>query len=556
MNDATVVVADAASTDEDNAVDIDVLANDTDVDGNAATLVSATNGTNGTTSINAATGVVTYTPNADFNGIDTFTYTNSEGNSETVTVTIDAVADAPDVSAPASISSVNSDLSFESNLNSVDTTGNITSVTSFGGQTATDGAQFARMYTSGGTQAQVEQQLGLSTGALDALGSNANDGSGMVTGLMLEAGDVVTFDWNFINGENSQSEINSGYNDIAVLSIDGTAQLLSSSSAVGPSGTSGWTTFTYTATSNGFVEFGWAVMNARDGAKDSNLLVDNVRVNGESLNPAAIELDLSASLTDIDGSESLTVQVSGVPSGATLSAGTDLGGGIWELTTADFPGLSITPASGFNGTISLNVQATATEASNNDTAIVNETIDITVSTLDNVSFGGSATGTGANNDMLVGRAGADTLDGGAGNDTLIGGAGIDTLIGGSGNDTLVGGIGNDILAGGTGTDTLIWNSGDEGTIGSPAIDTIQDFSGDDILNLSDLLQGESSDSVTLDAYLDFSYVGTDTIIDISVDGIAGPTQQIVLENNSLASGGVTDQVILDSLLTAGQIVTD
>jgi hypothetical protein len=37
---------------------------------------------------------VTYTPNADFNGTDTFTYTNSEGNSETVTVTVVAENDA------------------------------------------------------------------------------------------------------------------------------------------------------------------------------------------------------------------------------------------------------------------------------------------------------------------------------------------------------------------------------------------------------------------------------------------------------------------------------
>ena len=44
-------------------------------------------------SVNTVTGIVTYTPNADFNGTDTFTYTNSEGNTGTVTVTVDAVND-------------------------------------------------------------------------------------------------------------------------------------------------------------------------------------------------------------------------------------------------------------------------------------------------------------------------------------------------------------------------------------------------------------------------------------------------------------------------------
>ena len=97
VNDMTVVNPDSAVTDEDTPIAIDVLANDTDIDGADATLVSATDGANGTTSVNTETGVVTYTPNPDFNGVDTFTYTNSEGNSEVVTVTVNPVNDAPSI---------------------------------------------------------------------------------------------------------------------------------------------------------------------------------------------------------------------------------------------------------------------------------------------------------------------------------------------------------------------------------------------------------------------------------------------------------------------------
>jgi len=43
---------DQAMTDEDVAVDIDVLANDTDPDGDTLTVTNTTNGSNGTTSIN------------------------------------------------------------------------------------------------------------------------------------------------------------------------------------------------------------------------------------------------------------------------------------------------------------------------------------------------------------------------------------------------------------------------------------------------------------------------------------------------------------------------
>ena len=92
IDDQTVVVADTATTNEDAAIDIDVLANDTDtVDGTDAAIspvASVTQGTNGSVTINA-NGTVKYTPNADFNGEDTFTYTNVEGNTETVTVTVD-----------------------------------------------------------------------------------------------------------------------------------------------------------------------------------------------------------------------------------------------------------------------------------------------------------------------------------------------------------------------------------------------------------------------------------------------------------------------------------
>ncbi|MCG8765983.1 hypothetical protein G1L24_12490, partial [Tenacibaculum finnmarkense] len=91
VDDETVIKDDTATTDEEVAVTIDVLKNDTDVDGNTATLVSATNGTNGTTSI--VNGKIVYTPNENFHGVDTFTYTNSEGNTATVKVTVNPIND-------------------------------------------------------------------------------------------------------------------------------------------------------------------------------------------------------------------------------------------------------------------------------------------------------------------------------------------------------------------------------------------------------------------------------------------------------------------------------
>ena len=53
------------------------------------------------------------------------------------------------------------------------------------------------------------------------------------------------------------------------------------------------------------------------------------------------------------------------------------------------------------------------------------------------------------NDRLYGRAGNDVLVGGDGNDILGGGAGNDVLIGGNGKDLLQGSLGSDLLIGGT-----------------------------------------------------------------------------------------------------------
>jgi hypothetical protein len=64
---------------------------------------------------------------------------------------------------------------------------------------------------------------------------------------------------------------------------------------------------------------------------------------------------------DADGSETVTVFIDGVPAGATLSAGTDLGGGRWRLTTAQLAGLTFTPPPRFAGPISLTVRVQVTD---------------------------------------------------------------------------------------------------------------------------------------------------------------------------------------------------
>jgi uncharacterized delta-60 repeat protein/CSLREA domain-containing protein len=97
VNDAPVAVDDVDTVTEDGSVIVDVVANDTDVDGDALAVVSVTQGANGSVTDNGD-GTVTYTPDPDWNGVDSFTYTVSDGvltDTATVTITVTAVNDAP-----------------------------------------------------------------------------------------------------------------------------------------------------------------------------------------------------------------------------------------------------------------------------------------------------------------------------------------------------------------------------------------------------------------------------------------------------------------------------
>ena len=87
---------------------------------------------------------------------------------------------------------------------------------------------------------------------------------------------------------------------------------------------------------------------------------------------AAIALDIGSSLTDTDGSESLSITISGVPAGATLSAGIDQGGGVWSLRPEDLEGLSITPPANADADFTLTITATATESSGQSSSTTSE----------------------------------------------------------------------------------------------------------------------------------------------------------------------------------------
>ncbi len=226
-------------------------------------------------------------------------------------------------------------------------------------------------------------------------------------------------------------------------------------------------------------------------ATDNGSSLDSIETLSVSVNPVADtpglavvdasgEVDtaiaLSISPTLNDPSETLSVTITGVPAGATLSAGTDNGGGSWTLTAAQLAGLTIQSAAGDTTDMVLNVTATATDGSSTADSPVG-VVNVAVAAA-NTAPPQVITGTGANN-FLEGGAGNDTIYGHGGGDTLLGHGGNDTLYGGSDRDTLDGGAGDDVLVLGNDTQSYHWNA-IQGGLGQ---DTILGGSGDDILRV-------------------------------------------------------------------------
>jgi hypothetical protein len=134
VNDPPMANDDTATTQEDTpVVTIDVLANDTDVDNvgrylylDTFSVTAVSQGTNGSVTINPDS-TLTYSPNANFHGSDTFTYTISDnkglGLTDTakVNVTVKMVNDAPRfTSAPVTTATVGALYTYDVNAEEPD----------------------------------------------------------------------------------------------------------------------------------------------------------------------------------------------------------------------------------------------------------------------------------------------------------------------------------------------------------------------------------------------------------------------------------------------------
>ena len=296
VNDPPVAVADTFNVFEDSvANNLVVTFNDTDSDG---TIVSVTPGaaTNGTVSVSGLN--VVYTPNANYFGTDSFSYTVTDNDGATatavVTVNVRQLNDAP----------VAFDDSATLNEDAPATTINV---------------------LAGDNAGPLEGGQTLSIIGFGAV-------SGVLAGSFTFTPTTITF--------------------------------------TPPANFSGTATLEYIIRDNG-QDSDLAGVLTNNFKQDTGLLTITVNPDSDAptltVAPAtgnedtAIALSISAVKTD--PSETLSdVSITGVPTGATLSAGTNNGGGSWTVPVASLAGLSITPASNFHGTFTLGVSVSSTDS--------------------------------------------------------------------------------------------------------------------------------------------------------------------------------------------------
>ena len=282
---------------------------------------------------------------------------------------------------------------------------------------------------------------------------------------------------------------------------------------------------------------GIEVFQFADGAVNENDILDTNPTEPIPTGGSVFNLTIDASLADTDGSESLSIQISGIPEGAALSAGTDNGDGSYTLTAAQLEGLTLSVDDDVTDPFDIGISVISTE-DDGDTAsaVTNLTIDP-----------GAAEG-----ESLIGTSGADTLEGGdgadyiagmEGDDVLKGGAGDDVLKGGDGDDVLTGGAGDDVLSGGAGSDTFVFDAESGNDIVTDILD--QDklvFEGQEF-NMDDLILTENQEG---DVVVSFENVeGTSVTLDgVSLEDV----------NNAKESGGysVTEEdgavtVVIDNI---------
>ena len=416
-------------------------------------------------------GSLTYSPNANFNGQDSFTYIANDGAAEsdpaTVTISVKAVNDAPSFTSGGDVNASRRTRAFYSKAWATaisagpanestqkltfDITGNTnTALFSSGPQIAPDGTlgftPAANANGSASVTAVLNDDGGTTTGGVNTSAPVTFE----ITLTPVNDAPVATDD-SATTDEDSPATIQILAND-----RDSDGDALSVSSFTQPShGTviqNADDTLKYTPDKNynGPDSFTY---KANDGTADSNTATVKIDVN---------EVNDAPRIKAVAGSASQSACLSNTTGRITLKL-SDVDSNLSDLkpSVASSSDTKLVPKSNvaFGGSAGTRTATITTVPGRTGTS----TVTITVSDSQaSSSVPVMVRAGGKGRDTLGGTSGADILLGQNGDDTLRGAGASDVLCGANGNDRLTGGSGSDSFDGGSGTDTATDYNATEG----------------------------------------------------------------------------------------------
>jgi len=342
VNDAPTAVNDSATTNEDTALNFNVAGNDTDLDGDNLVVSAVTQGAKGSVVINNSPSLfgkyVIYTPNANANGSDTFTYTVSDGHGGTaigtVAMTITAVNDAPDAVTDSVTTPEDTPITFDPKVNDTDVDGDTLTITGL----SSGGLRGTRVLNPDGTVTYTPNPN--STGA-DFFQYTLSDGHGgtdtvTVNVTITPVNDVPNANNDLpLTNEDTPVTISVLSNDSDpegdVLTITALTQPTKGTAVLNPNKT---ITYTPNLNTNGSDSFTYTISDRADGSGLSDTATVNVTVSPVNDPPVAVtdsaavdedsSVTLSPAANDTDP-ESSALTVTAVTQGAhgtvTLLAG-------------------------------------------------------------------------------------------------------------------------------------------------------------------------------------------------------------------------------------------
>ncbi|ENO1333622.1 tandem-95 repeat protein [Vibrio parahaemolyticus] len=369
VNDAPVAKDDIATTQEDTAVTIDVLPNDTDVDGDKLSIESASvpkeQGT-----VEVVDGKLVFTPAENFNGDAEITYTVTDGaltDQATVNVTVNAVNDTPVVESSIADQTLAEDFTpYTINLN-----------TAFSDVDNVDGE--LSFSVSGNSNIQVSIVNGIATftptadwNGSEALTFTATDPSGesvsqMVNFTVAPVADIVADKATVV--EDTPTIIKVLGNDTfegdgKVVSLDTNNGPANGTVSVNPDGSVTYTpndnyhgtdSFTYIVTSGGVSESTTVSVDVTP-VNDAPVAKDDIATTQED---TAVTIDVLPNDSDVDG-DKLSIESASVPKEQ----------GTIEVVNGK---LVFTPAENFNG--DAEITYTVTDGQLTDEAKVTVTVN-------------------------------------------------------------------------------------------------------------------------------------------------------------------------------------